>query len=563
MSMRRPLRVRMMLHAILVAGAVVFLLPYMWLLGSSAKLDKEVQSADFTIFPKLPRPRSVSPYIDDQTFAWERPEVVDAGRWNGWMRAALEVEIGAVVDAWRESRPEAAELEESAVRSEVMQGVAENVEAVLPREAWSAEQASFRSSVRAAATPRMCDEAFEACYRHFALGKVQLKDRDYRIHDLTAGRSSAEVWSASDDATRIVPRAVSGRDIAIVHYDFRRGDEVEISGTFDLPVPWEDFNALSVSFRRDQTWHELRVYLEIDGALYRSRSVRYLGEDDYWEATFRLPDAEFDARLGAKHYSLLDVVDRGSAYAHGSRRLRVRVVVSRNSLAGACRAKAAENYRRAFAEVPFIRYLTTSVFLAIANIIGTCLTCSMAAFALARLRWPGRDLAFILVLATLMIPPQVTMIPSFVIYRSLGWYNTLLPLWAPSCFAVNAFAIFLLRQAMKGLPRDLEDAAKIDGCGFFRIYWHVCLPLMKPTLAAISVFTFLYVWNDFMGPLIYVNDQRLYPAALGLFSFMAGRESMFTLVMAASVVMTLPVIAIFFALQRFFIQGVALSGIKG
>jgi len=115
---------------------------------------------------------------------------------------------------------------------------------------------------------------------------------------------------------------------------------------------------------------------------------------------------------------------------------------------------------------------------------------------------------------------------------------------------------------MKGIPRDLEEAAMMDGCGYMRIYWSIVLPLMKPTLAAISIFTFMFVWNDFMTPLIYVNDQRLYPLALGLFSFMAGRENMFELIMAGSVLMTMPVIIIFFVAQRHFIQGVTMSGMK-
>jgi multiple sugar transport system permease protein len=242
--------------------------------------------------------------------------------------------------------------------------------------------------------------------------------------------------------------------------------------------------------------------------------------------------------------------------------MKLRLRLGQSKTPEAYWAKGTENYRKAFEQVPFWRYFKTSVFLVIANIVGTALSCSLAAFAFARLRWPGRDLCFILVLATMMIPPQVTMIPSFVIYKYLGWYNTLAPLWVPNLLAVNAFAIFLLRQAMKGIPADLEEAAQIDGCGWWRIYWSVALPLMRPTIAAISIFTFMFVWNDFMTPLIYVNDQRLYPLALGLFSFLAGRENQFTLIMAGSMIMTLPVILTFFFAQRHFIQGVTMSGMK-
>ena len=161
-----------------------------------------------------------------------------------------------------------------------------------------------------------------------------------------------------------------------------------------------------------------------------------------------------------------------------------------------------------------------------------------------------------------MLPGQVTMIPIFMVFRKLGWINTFLPLVVPAFFG-NAFFIFLLRQFMRSIPRDLEDAALIDGCGYLRIYWHIILPLIKPSLAAIAIFTFMGTWNDFMGPLVYVADQRLYPLAFGLYAFSVQVGNNPALTMAASLLMTLPVIAIFFVAQKYFIQGVTLTGIKG
>ena len=196
------------------------------------------------------------------------------------------------------------------------------------------------------------------------------------------------------------------------------------------------------------------------------------------------------------------------------------------------------------------------------TIVGQVFSCSLVAYAFARLQWPGRELWFGILLATMMLPGQVTMIPVFMIFRALGWYNTLKALWVPSFFG-SAFFIFMLRQFMKGIPRDLEEAAKIDGCSFFGIYWRIILPLIKPALAAVAIFTFMNTWNDFMGPLIYINDQRLYPLALGLFDFRSEHSSEYGMLMAASTLMALPVIAIFFLAQRYFIQGVTLTGMKG
>lgn len=561
MNQKPPPWQRLLLHGILIGGSIMFLLPYMWLVGTSWKLDKEIQSKEINILPQSPAPRAVSPYVDDRTFnEIACPQDADPADWDKWIRQAAVDEISHAVDAWRADSP-IGDLPTDELQTELAEGVFEQLVAVLPLKTWSTDEPTLRETIRKTIKPRFIRDSYDQSYRYFALGKIIMKDRDYRIHQLTADRPLDDVWKVSDGYARLDFRDEAQGRVAIVEYDFDKTASFEIATTLPLGIDFQDFKRISVSFRRDQTWHELRAFIEINGKLYRSAKPKYLGKDDYWEASFQLPSDE-DDKLAAKRYVLLDEIDASMKYDHGPNIMRLRIQVSRSSLPEACLAKGTENYREVFEEVPFWQYLKTSAFLAIANILGTCLSCSLAAYAFARLNWPGRDFCFILVLATLMIPPQVTMIPSFVIYKQLGWYNTLSPLWIPSCLAVNAFAIFLLRQAMKGLPRDLEDAAKIDGCGFFRTYWHVALPLMKPTLAAISVFTFMYVWNDFMGPLIYINDQRLYPLALGLFSFMAGREAQFTLIMAASVVMSIPVIVTFFLLQRYFIQGVALTGMK-
>ena len=561
MDRSRPAWKSALLHALLIGGSVVFALPFVWLVGTSWKLDKEVQGEEITIFPQRPVPRSQSPYVDERHFSEiAKPEHVGRHRWDGWMRAALEEEIGRAVDGWSDERT--AELPADVLRTELIQGVFHRLRNLLPFEAWSAEESAFRKQLQASCDPAIVADAFDQCYRYFALGKVMVKDIKYNIHDLTGDTPIEELWSLDAGDAVLEPRVEADRPVGVIHYDLSRTPLLEVSSFLEVPFAFDQFKRLEISFRRDQTWHELRVLIEMGGRLLKSSAPRYLGEDTWWDVTVQEP-SEDDKRLVPKHYILLEEVDRGPQFDHGDRRIKLRVQLTRSSTPEALWAKGTENYRKAFEEVPFWRYFKTSVFLVVANIVGTLFSCSLVAYALARLTWPGRNLAFILVLATLMIPPQVTMIPSFVIYRYLGWYNTLAPLWVPNCLAVNAFAVFLLRQAMKGIPRDLEDAARIDGCGYFRTYWHVALPLMRPTMAAIAIFTFMFVWNDFMTPLIYVNDQRLYPLALGLFSFMAGRENQFTLVMAGSMIMTIPVILTFFFAQRHFIQGVTMTGLKG
>jgi len=193
------------------------------------------------------------------------------------------------------------------------------------------------------------------------------------------------------------------------------------------------------------------------------------------------------------------------------------------------------------------------------------LSCSLVAFAFARLRAPGKNLLFMLVLSTVMIPFYVRMIPLFILYRTFGWLDTLLPLIVPAFFAGNAFYIFLLRQFFLTINRELEDAARIDGCSTFGVYWRIILPLSQPALAMIAVFDFVFNWNDFLGPLIFLNSVRNRTVAVGLAYFQGSLETapMMHLLMAAALISIIPVLVLFFFTQRYFIQGIVFTGMKG
>lgn len=220
------------------------------------------------------------------------------------------------------------------------------------------------------------------------------------------------------------------------------------------------------------------------------------------------------------------------------------------------------NYARALTIMPFHLYLYNTLKVTLLAVVGSVLSSSIVAFAFARLRAPGRNTLFMIMLATIILPPEVTMVPRFVIFRGLGWYDTLLPLIVPSFFA-SAFFVFLFRQFFLTIPSDLEDAAKIDGCGPFRTFWQVFLPLSKPVLITVAVFSFVAHWNDFMSPLIYLNSVDKRTLALGLATFQDVWGVDIVSMMAASTAVLIPVLVIFILAQRYFVQGVVMSGIKG
>ncbi len=222
-----------------------------------------------------------------------------------------------------------------------------------------------------------------------------------------------------------------------------------------------------------------------------------------------------------------------------------------------------ENYSNVFKKMPFLIYLRNSIFVSTMTIVGTLLSSSLVAYAFACLKWPGRNALFIFVLATMMLPMQVTVIPLFVLFKNFGWLNTFKPLIVPAFFGGGAFNIFLLRQFFLTIPRELFDAARIDGCSEWRIYWNIVLPLAKPALATVAILTFMMTWNDFFGPLIYLSDKLKGTLALGLAMFVGQHQTEWGMLMAASVMMMIPMIVLFFLFQKYFIKGFMMSGIKG
>ncbi|HLT48222.1 MAG TPA: carbohydrate ABC transporter permease [Rubricoccaceae bacterium] len=219
-----------------------------------------------------------------------------------------------------------------------------------------------------------------------------------------------------------------------------------------------------------------------------------------------------------------------------------------------------DNYTDAFAAAPFGRFYFNSLFVAVVVTLGQLVTCSMAAYAFARMQFRGRDVLFYLFLGTMMVPAHVTMIPSFMILHWLGLIDSYGALILPGL--ASAFGTFLLRQFFLTLPKELEEAAFIDGCGRFRVLWQIILPLARPALATLAVFTFMGVFNDFLWALIVVNSQELYTVQLGLAIFRDRYSTEWGPLMAGSVAATLPILILFFVAQKHFIQGIALSGLK-
>ncbi|NHN32172.1 carbohydrate ABC transporter permease [Paenibacillus agricola] len=230
-----------------------------------------------------------------------------------------------------------------------------------------------------------------------------------------------------------------------------------------------------------------------------------------------------------------------------------------------------ENYAEALTVLPFGRYFLNTGIIVVSCVAGILISCSLSAYGLSRINWPGRELVFAIIMTSLMLPYFATLIPNFIMWKNLNLVNTYVPLILPSWFGVGTmsiigggmFNIFLLRQFFRSLPKELDEAAFMDGAGHFKIYATIIVPLSKPALISTGLFTFLNTWNDFVGPLIYLNGEEKYTLQLGLRTFIGNYAAQWHLLMAAATVVLVPVIILFFIGQRYFVEGIATSGIKG
>jgi len=536
---------RLLIYVLLFAGSLLFAWPFIWMVGTSIKLEREVLSNRSGVLPERPIPQSKSPYLDERIFV-----PVD-GPHRDEAIAILEEQLRSHV--WPSN------VDPEFARKQTARGIYQRLLGSIPYERWSESSETLRATLTAAITPDLIDSVSGELRRVFAIGQLRARSTELQEDQLVPASDAATKWIVAG------PGALSQKGSAAeFSYEFSSANKVTLSQTFTTSFPIERLRRLQFYFQPDDSWNALSMTVEKLGHRFVSERAIYLADHNWQVATWQERSAD-DSLTKIKTWTLLK--DARQSTVHGPNEIRITLELHRNSVLGAWLAKIWRNYRLTLDYVPFWRYVGTGLFLVILNLIGTLFSCSLAAYAFARLQWPGRGICFAALLGTMMIPAQVTMIPQFLIMQKLGWYNTLKPLWVMSFFG-SAFSIFLLREFLKGIPRDLEDAARLDGCGFLRIYWHIMLPLVRPTLAVIAIFTFLATWNDFMGPLIYLSDQRLYPLSFGLYAFQIqslqpGTSAGIGMLMAGSLLMMVPVIGIFFFAQRYFLQGITLTGMKG
>ena len=559
-------------HLLLLAGVGIFLFPFLWMLSTSLKTDEEVTNSK--ILPEIPTFRPTSPYVRNIELPQRLPDIPPA-KWDALLPQLLLIAEQKInTTQFATTRPTTRfasptpdplpltpypSLTPAAARILVSRTIAK-----LNRNLWLGPDKPLLDSFQSFLTPDAASSALSDSLARLELLKLQLRTLDASVFNLADSAQIAQQFKIESGPAQLL--SIDGTTRLAYHFNSSSDPPVVLSYTFRFPKTYrfKDLHKLVLSILPDNSWHTLSATLDVQSHRWTTQRPTYLAMRRPMSILFQPPTFD-DTTNRAKLWIPLAIDDHAQITPNPDpASATLRLILSPRSTAGAIYGKVQRNYLRAFLSGPFWMYLLNSVILVALCVAGCCFSASFVAYAFARLHWPGRSVAFLIILATMMLPAQVTMIPSFLIWRFVGWYNTLNPLWVPSWFGI-AFFIFLMTQQMRTIPRELEEAARIDGLNAVQTWYYIILPQVKPALAALAIMAFQGAWNDFMGPLVYLRDQAKFPLSLGLFALRIDPTytADWSMIMAGNMLMTLPVILIFFMFQRYFIQGLTMTGLKG
>jgi len=570
---------RLVIYTLLLLGGAVFTTPFYWMVSTSFKSDSEIMEVPPKWFPKVPDNVRISPFLiapekvlppagvsdadwkvilpELERFAWNR--IVEHEDSNCF-RVLIDGESND--STWEEKMAAVSGNRWSVWRKQMIDAVLSNAMSEVeftPGEKISREQVA--GVVMDRINPKQIDNMLSRSYRSFAIGRLTVETTGRMVFNLVGVQKDAGArWKNLSENLGPLSLTTLGPDSAFeIPYNLTQRDYGSMMLSAELPVSTESIKKITLAVHGDGSYNRLNILVEIASGVYRSADDFLLSSSSWQTAVWSI----YSGQVGDITPSIKLVRAPGLVPSvSDSGLVKVTLILSMEPHFTAMVKKFFASYEELLKALPFLLYLRNSVILIVLNVLSQLFSSSLVAYGFSRIRWPGRNLIFGLVLATVMLPGQVTMIPQFLIWRYLGMYDTWFPLWLPSIFG-SAFNIFLLRQFFMTLPRDLEDAARVDGCGYFKTYWYVMLPQIKPALITIAIFQFMGTWNNFMGPLIYISSDELAPLALGVFTMEAVNRTGWTLLMAASTLMALPSILIFLFGQKYFIKGVTFTGSKG
>jgi multiple sugar transport system permease protein len=593
-------------HVILLFCVLLFIFPFFWMFSTSVKTDEELLANK--VVPEILGFQADSPYVRDEDSP-DRPEDVTPARWKEMLPTLMEI-AEAQLTKYQASHgeiPAMAAIDQPAHRQAAANLLVEQAVAKMDRRLWEGSDQTLLAAYRLLLTDAATANALTDSLGKLQLLQMQLRTLDLHVYNLLDGEQFADKWQVESGPGKLFKWNGS----TLLSYQFASSWDEPIVLRYDFSLPKgaepKDLYKLSVAIGADDSWHRVYATLDMGDGRWQSKECIYIAQHRAMSLLFQPPTFD-DQTMRPKIWTTIKKVGEsptspspgtpgegrgGGNLEHRTQNLELaspphpnpppayqgretegvpatlRLSIYPSSTLRANWGKMLRNYDRAVKSVPVWLYFGNSMILVILCVAGSIFSATFVAYAFARLNWPGRSAAFLILLATMMLPSQVTMVPGFLVWRQLHWYNTLNPIWVPAFFG-SAFFIFLMTQHMRTIPRELEEAARLDGLNSVQSWYYMILPQVTPTLTAIAILSFMSSWNEFMGPLIYLRDQSRFPLSLGLYGLGLLRtmspdpeDFNWTVIMAGNMLMTIPVIVVFFVFQRYFVKGMTLTGMKG
>ena len=571
-------------YLLLVGAAFCTMIPMLWLLTSSFKTANEIFAVPIQWFPSFPPRVASSPYIVEDAYPnIEKPAAVDEARWQAlqpqlaqiiWSEAQAHITANGKLSNYAPSKE---------LQTEIVEGLWQQLVAGLPDEVWNGATGSVTTAVRDAIIPEAVDTIWGSVYREVAVGTLQVEDLDFN-------RTPIEIVNWEAEAGTRIRTSDDLQTAASLSYNFQDSDTARLSATISSPIPIERIRRITLPVRGDASYHRLSLTVSVpqsgmnasstnNGVTYQPTRSFVLGSALWTDSVWRVQGipGELESshitmqRVGAglvpaQSAGLVPAQSAGLVPAQSTMdvgngsQLFLQLSIHQPAYLSIVWDKFTSNYRNLWKTVPYNRYFVNSIFIATASTLLTLFFCSLGGYAFAKYKFRGQKILFGILLASMMVPFQVLLVPLFGLMYDIGWLNSYKAIIIP--FSVGAFGVFLMRQFIVTIPSELLDAARIDGCSEFGIYYRVVLPIIKPALGALTIYSFLGSWNGYLWPLIILRDEVKYTLPIGLANLVGIYRQDYGMLMAGTLLSLMPIVILFLAMQREFVQGITLGGVK-
>ncbi len=547
-------------YPLLVAAAFCTMVPLLWLLSSSFKTADEVFAAPIQWLPKLPPRITSSPYIVTDVYPKiKKPASVDPETWKT-LQPELEQVIWNNVQVHISKNSQlSTSLQTTELQTEMTKGIWKQHVATLLPEVWNGTAESIIKEVENSIIPETINTILKSVYREVALGTIEIEDLEFNRTEV-----ESVMWDTDSDTGQQIHEADHEELIAALSYNFQDENNMRLTTTIKSPIPIDSIRRIILPVRGDASYHHLSLSVSVNGTTYQPTRPFVLSTAQSEDTIWRLHG--IPSELESSHIPMQQFVSKQEllkSEAPGpdtENILSLQLTIHRPSYLSIVWDKLTTNYRNLWKSVPYNRYFINSVFIATASTLLTLFFCSLAGYAFAKYQFRGKTILFGILLASMMIPFQVLLVPLFGLMYDIGWLNSYKAIIIP--FSVGAFGVFLMRQFIVTIPSELLDAARIDGCSEFGIYYRIVLPIIKPALGALTIYSFLSSWNGYLWPLIVLRDEAKYTLPIGLANLIGIYRQDYGMLMAGTLLSLLPIVVLFLAMQREFVQGITLGGVK-